>query len=100
MPCNSCEFYSFRSDECRKHAPLANGREGKARWPSLAHHKQYEWCGDLELDRALIKYRNIAENPDCFSEDRPWDMTEEQTAKWLAEQVAKAKARVSELEDR
>ena len=100
MACDSCEFYSFRSDECRRHAPLANGREGKARWPSLTHLKQHEWCGDYKLDSELVEFRRIAAHPDLFAQDRPWGMTEERTAEWLTKQAAEAKDCVSELESR
>ena len=100
MACNDCEFYSFIHDECRKRAPLANGREGRARWPSLAHYDKHQWCGEFELDRALNKYRNIAFDADTFANDRPWDMTKDETAKWLTEQTEKAEKRVADLENR
>lgn len=100
MACNDCVHYSFRTDECRRHAPLAYGKNGEARWPKLTLHDRYEWCGEAEGDEQLFRDKLIVRDPMKYAGQAPRFDTEEGRAQWLQRQVDEAKERIAEWEDK
>jgi hypothetical protein len=63
MRCGDCVFFSFRHEQCRRHAPTYHF-DG-ARFPAL---DVSNWCGEFKLDADLQRARDARDNPDTALE--------------------------------